>query len=96
MEVLVQRDEKSFTLQLPLWPEVKMYEQTFRCDDFPIALEYSPPVENTMCGGPLVNLNGEALGVTIGRTAHYAGWAIPAAQILQNVADAKSGKLAGW
>lgn len=96
VEVELVRDGKQLSIQLPLWPHVDVMEQTFRADGFPRVMEYSPPVRNVECGGPLVDLSGGAIGITIGRTAHHAGWAIPAAEIRRIVNDAKAGRLTRW
>jgi S1-C subfamily serine protease len=103
VSVVLGRGGKTKTIQLPLLPEVVVNGTTVanlyataRADDFPIALEYSPPVMSTECGGPLVNLSGRVIGITVGRSAGHAGWAIPAACIQKLVTDAKNGKLARW
>ena len=101
--VVLVRDGRTITLDLPLLPEVRHKDTTpsasyatWRQDDFPTALEYSPPVATTECGGPLVDLSGRVVGVTVGSAAKHAGWAIPAEAVRRVVDDAKRGKLAPW
>jgi serine protease Do len=103
VSVVLIRGGKTMTLQLPLLPEVLNKETTpsasyatWRLDDFPIALEYSPPVTTTECGGPLVDLSGRVIGITVGRSESHAGWAIPADEVQRLVVDAKNGKLSMW
>jgi S1-C subfamily serine protease len=103
VSVVLIRGGKTMTLQLPLLPEVLNKETTpsasyatWRLDDFPIALEYSPPVTTTECGGPLVDLSGRVIGITVGRSESHAGWAIPADEVQRLVVDAKKGKLSMW
>jgi len=92
------REGKAMTLELPLLPQVSINAQnaTWRSDDYPIALEYSPPVRTTECGGPLVDVSGRVVGVTVGRMNTHAGWAIPIESVRKIVADAKIMKLSPW
>lgn len=93
--VVIARSGKTMTVELPLLPEV-LSIATWRSDDFPTALEYSPPVNSTDCGGPLVDLSGRVIGITVGRSNGHAGWAIPADEVKRIVAYAKEGKLTAW
>jgi serine protease Do len=92
----VDRDGHLLSLRIPLLPEVEAgaLNATWRSDDYPIAFEYSPPVRAIECGGPLLDLLGRVVGITVGRPNSHAGWAIPISVIRQIVADAKKGKLA--
>ena len=96
--VVVVRDGKTLTLELPLLPAVEIgaWNRTWRCDDFPIALEYSPPAGTAECGGPIVDLSGRVVGVTVGQTNSANGWAIPADSVRRIVNNAKGGKIAPW
>ncbi len=96
--VVLDRDGKTMTLELPLLPYVSINaaNATWRSDDYPIALEYSPPVRTTECGGPLIDLSGRLVGVTVGRANGHAGWAIPADSVRRVLDDAKAGKLLVW
>jgi serine protease Do len=92
VSVVLLRGDKTMTIELPLLPEVpnNAWNGTWRSDDYPIALEYSPPVRTTQCGGPLVDLSGRMVGVTVGRIANATGWAIPANSVQKIVGDAKT------
>jgi len=96
VEVVYARTAKTTTTHLPLRAAAGLWEETFRSDDFPVALEYSPPVGIDQCGGPLVDLKGQVMGITVGSSAPHAGWAIPANSVRRLVADAKAGKLGQW
>src|SRR5262245_40728359 len=89
---------KTLAFALPLLPAVEIgsWNRTWRCDDFPIALEYSPPVETTECGGPIVDRSGRVVGITVGQSNPANGWAIPAEPIQRLINEAKSGKLERW
>jgi S1-C subfamily serine protease len=96
--VVVVRDGRALSFELPLLPAVKVgaWNRTWRCDDFPVALEYSPPVGTAACGGPIVDTAGRVVGVTVGQTTDATGWAIPADEVRKIVNDAKKGILAPW
>ncbi len=96
--VVVVRNAKGLSFELPLLPAVKVgaWNRTWRCDDFPVALEYSPPVGTAECGGPVVDTSGRVVGVTVGQTTDATGWAIPPAEVQRIVDDAKAGKLVQW
>jgi S1-C subfamily serine protease len=98
VSVVLVREDRTMTVELPLLPEVpnNASNATWRSDDYPDALEYSPPVRTTASGGPLVDLSGRVVAVTVGRTSIHAGWAIPAGSVRKIVGDAKAGKLSTW
>jgi serine protease Do len=45
---------------------------------FPLALEHDTPLDPRDCGGVIVNLEGEAIGVNVARANRIASYAIPA------------------
>jgi serine protease Do len=45
---------------------------------FPLALQHDCPIEPYACGGPLVNLDGEVVGINIARAGRIKSYALPA------------------
>ena len=62
-------------------------ELSQRRDGFPHALQHDSVLRPADCGGPLVNLDGEALGVNIARAGRTESYAIPAEQVQRIVAE---------
>ena len=46
------------------------------------------------CGGPIVDLDGKALGINVARAGRTESYAVPSEAILPLLADLRSGKLA--
>ncbi|MEI8020095.1 MAG: trypsin-like peptidase domain-containing protein [Schlesneria sp.] len=90
------REDESITVQLPLEPVDTYSHRTYRASDFPIAMEYSPPVTVFATGGPLIDLTGKVIAVTIGGADDRDGWAIPAEEVKRIVVDAIEGRLSPW
>lgn len=61
---------------------------------FPTILQHDTVVKPTDCGGPIVDLEGKAVGVNIARAGRVESYAVPVAAILPLLPDLKSGKLA--
>lgn len=61
---------------------------------FPRAMQHDSVLTPQECGGPLVELNGKAVGINIARAGRAASYAIPASEILPLLDDFKSGRLA--
>ena len=49
-----------------------------RSDDFPVVFEHDIPLTLDECGGPVIGLNGKAIGITIARVGQHGCMAIPA------------------
>lgn len=67
---------------------------SFRADDFPVIFEHDAPLMARECGGPIVRLDGKAVGITIARVGAHGCMAIPADQIQRLLPRLKSGELA--
>lgn len=52
--------------------------RNLRADDFPSVFEHDIPLTLDECGGPVVDLDGKAIGITIARVAQHGCMAIPA------------------
>ena len=50
---------------------------SYRADGFPTVIECAVPFYFYECGGPIVDLNGCAIGVTIARPGEHGGMVIP-------------------
>ncbi|MGO9112001.1 MAG: trypsin-like peptidase domain-containing protein [Thermoguttaceae bacterium] len=58
---------------------------------FPIALTHDTVLQAAQCGGPVVDLDGRAIGLNIARADRTASYAIPAATVRAVVADLLAG-----
>lgn len=65
-----------------------------RADGFPLALQHDSVLDPDECGGPLLGLDGKALGLNIARSGRVMSYAIPSKTVLSIVPDLQSGKLA--
>ncbi|HTN75558.1 MAG TPA: PDZ domain-containing protein [Pirellulaceae bacterium] len=61
---------------------------------FPLAIQHDTVLSPQDCGGPLVDLDGRAVGINIARAGRVNSYALPTSVILPLVNDLKSGKLA--
>ncbi|NBO93276.1 MAG: PDZ domain-containing protein [Planctomycetia bacterium] len=61
---------------------------------FPVILQHDMVVKPTDCGGPVVNLEGKAVGVNIARAGRTESYAIPSEAVVALLPDLRSGKLA--
>ena len=61
---------------------------------FELVLQHDAEVKPEHCGGPLVNLKGEVVGLNIARAGRIASYALPSSLIRQKLSVLKSGKLA--
>ena len=61
---------------------------------FPMILQHDTVLKPADCGGPLVDLDGRALGINIARAGRTESYAIPSEDVLALLPDLKSGKFA--
>ncbi|MEM9345234.1 MAG: PDZ domain-containing protein [Planctomycetota bacterium] len=61
---------------------------------FELVLQHDAEIKPEHCGGPLVNLRGEVIGVNIARAGRISSYTLPSSLIRQKLATLKSGKLA--
>jgi serine protease Do len=65
-----------------------------RRDGFPYVLQHDSVIAPEHCGGPLVDLSGNAIGINIARAGRVASYAVPAETVLALLPELKSGKWA--
>ena len=61
---------------------------------FEQAVQHDTVLEPHECGGPVVNLDGKAVGINIARAGRVASYALPAALVVAVIDDLKDGKFA--
>jgi serine protease Do len=61
---------------------------------FPMILQHDTVLKPTECGGPLVDLDGNVIGINIARAGRTESYAVPAEAIEPLLGDLRSGKLA--
>ena len=69
-------------------------ELSSRRTGYPTILQHDSVVKPVDCGGPLVDLDGNVIGINICRAGRVESWAVPAEVIRAVLPDLKSGKLA--
>jgi serine protease Do len=62
-------------------------EVSRRAEGFQMAIQHDTVLQPWQCGGPLLNLDGEALGLNIARAGRIASYALPASLVLQLVQE---------
>ena len=60
---------------------------------FPLALQHDTVLRPNQCGGPVVNLDGKAVGVNIARASRVASYALPASEVKPLLEEMKSGQM---
>ena len=61
-----------------------------RAEDFELALQHDTVLQAWQCGGPLVNLDGKAVGLNIARAGRVASYALPADLVKKAVEKLKA------
>jgi len=59
---------------------------------FPAVIQHDSLLSPTTCGGPLVTLDGKAIGINIARSGRVESFALPADVVQSYLTDLKSGK----
>jgi serine protease Do len=67
-------------------------ELSGRRTGFPAILQTDMVVDPKNCGGPIIDLNGNVLGICIARAGRVETWILPSENIRPLLADVKSGK----
>lgn len=93
--VRLERAGRMMDLLLPLGPESHGDQSNYRADDFPTVIECAVPFYSYECGGPIVDLTGRVIGVTIARPGPHGGMVIPGDCVRKLLPDLQSGRLAG-
>ena len=65
-----------------------------RRKDFPLALQHDSMLQSNTCGGPLLDLSGDAVGINIARAGRVASYALPIETVLPIIELLKTGELA--
>jgi serine protease Do len=93
--VRLERGGRMMDLSLPLGPDSHGDQKNYRADDFPTLIECAVPFYSYECGGPIVDITGRAIGVTIARNGPHGGVIIPGDCVRKLLPDLQSGRLAG-
>jgi serine protease Do len=56
-----------------------------RAEGFALAIQHDTVLQAWQCGGPLVNLEGKAIGLNIARAGRVASYALPAHLVTQSI-----------
>jgi serine protease Do len=99
VKLRIQRDEDQFEAQvrlmapnheilggalyLPLGPDRLTGELSQRAEGFEQVIEHDTVLPPWLCGGPLVNLDGKAIGLNIARAGRVSTYALPATLVKQ-------------
>ena len=97
----VKRADKELDIKITLGkrpiPRVEMQnrmgsELSSRRTGYPMVLQFDGLIKPADCGGPLVDLDGKVIGISICRAGRAENWAVPAEAIKPLLADLKAGK----
>ncbi len=64
-----------------------------RRSGYPVILQFDGVIDPTDCGGPVVDLNGDVIGISISRAGRTESWAIPSEEIKSVLVDMMAGRL---
>lgn len=103
VEVHVARDGRSLTMQVELreiQPDPRSRsermnrmggEVSSRNSGFENVVQHDAEIEPEDCGGPLVNIDGEVVGLNIARAGRIASYALPTDLVLLRIRELKAG-----
>lgn len=108
IELTVQRGESTFTVNIELAnmenidPDFERSNQQNRMgstlskrrQDFPLAFQHDAGVQANQCGSPLVDSNGQIVGINISRSGRVSTLALPMEVVLPAIERLRSGELA--
>jgi serine protease Do len=99
----VQRDEEEFDTSVQMmipkldrrWPGLGRWERmnrlggelSRRAEGFSMAIQHDAVLQPWQCGGPLLDVEGKAIGLNIARAGRVASYALPAGLVKQLVAQ---------
>jgi serine protease Do len=103
LKVVVARDKEKVTLSLKLgaalslpWggpmggPNLVGGRCSERCSGFPAVFAHDGDVDATACGGPVLDLEGQAVGINIARYSPSTTYAIPADVVRRCIKDLRA------
>ncbi len=105
----LRRDEKEIVLDVVLGDAESLNPQFERSNqqntmggnllssrrrNFPLAVQHDTVLKPDECGGPVVDINGNVVGVNIARDGRVSSLMLPATLVIPIVAELKSGQLA--
>jgi len=64
-------------------------ELSRRAEGFQMAIQHDTVLQSWQCGGPLLNLDGKAVGMNIARAGRVASYALPADLIEEALSNLK-------
>jgi serine protease Do len=97
----VKRADKEMDIKITLGkrpvPRVELQNRmgsqlSSRRTGYPMVLQFDGLIKPADCGGPLVDLEGKVIGMSICRAGRVENWAVPAEAIKPLLADLKAGK----
>jgi len=102
LTVKVKRGEEEVNLKVKLGSKADFDRGAFqngmggtlsgRRTGFPSVIQHDTVIRPTDCGGPLVDLDGNVLGINIARAGRVETWALPGDVVQPIMADLKAGK----
>ena len=103
IELTVFRDDEEMSFKVKLLPKSSIDRGDMqnrmggalsgRRTGFPAIIQHDMVLKPVDCGGPLVDLEGNVLGINIARAGRVETWALPPDVVKPLIADLKAGKL---